>query len=1609
MRKNRQTGNGEKPKSNNNKSRGHFNRRRKDKENSENNSLSSGNRQRADSLQKFKDFPDEIRQTLLSLDRYDDVLSNHPRHDRIAAASKELKKQMQRRSFDKSAVAKSESDKTHPTIGFLNSILKCANYMNIDGEFINFDQNKIIDEQDIDLMKEFCSDDLELLENKGDIRDSSKQPTCKTSFTSQHNHLLKKWQYLVHAMLDLIVFDLDKSEKQENVNLTFEKLILPWMEAQFQKTLENSENSENCSDPEISDEKANLILQNYKNINRFCVLSLLLHKLLNNREFVKNINLTSIEETSSDFSTPFQSFFDKIYDNLTVSKSHQMQMRFAKLIIKRPSGVSTQKYELLPNFFFKYYGDRPGDAKKILKNSEPMEIDQEIRLIGFIANHLKNIDPLDSKYEETCDTLYMMIKDMKNKKQLDFLKDDTMEIILHQIFQKLGFNFDYEDVATTTTDDESDKNSDSNIASEDQDFGDNFNLENAPEFNYDENNEKDYDSSDSDSLNSIEENFFNFGNGFLSQIQKIKQSNESNTIKILDKNIIKHCVDLLELVSELIDTGTVVNFINRIVGQEKTLPMNFPFYRIFRCLLERLSVCEDMSKSGHYSSLSDVLEFFKKRAVNSDGNQLNQDFVKLAKLLFCVPSVPIILDLINHLTADANTIKSCKFMVDVFSMVIHNEKKIALTFALPQLFDKYIINKIYKKCLTFNDPELEVGCLFLIQDFDINDSRINLETCSEIIANSLKKVDRLHILGHICIEWLMTHPKKLFTDDIVISLCQLLTLNELNFGMHGLVLTAFEALKYYTVVVTQGKNKVGLHYIARTCCTMLLQHSKPDYKKLGTELMANIPFDLLCHVDQVNNNQLYQLETSTGLSTIAESMNLPKVKAFEASFRLLMNNLIKNQLPEIKTIENIFWCFHREEKFDSNNNDSSSMENQKSDEKNYYSVDHTPLKIYEDAMSSNEAWMEWKILWEASRYIISNRLRSTLGAAKETLQAIESNLKMYDSELVKNQKVKLEGFIKTANSDDEFSDEDANYENGDGIHQNNYDDYKKHDFYDSKNPAVDSIQISELKFIVNHPHMLLQFLENLEKLIFAEYQSFVMTPSQTAVNETPDETVMMIKAFFAQNWKVCQGYFSNLRIPCIRVALHCGKPSSAIYHTQKKFEEFENNSNKLEVFKQRDWQLTVLMSIEGFLQLESPSEIESLLNFCKASDPNSPDIKYQWISACVLQCKGQYENAIYRFKSFIEQFKQCPSQLLANFDTQQMIGFLTQQLANCYAQLGDYKPLKHLIREHSFLREIINLDYHEAIELYNNRDYNRAAFFARKAVSTMLEGTEINNFNNFDSNTSGNISELKTWRWPKIKTAVAANNLLIQSSLSNNDPRIESNLKIAGLYSELMLKHITSQHVSYLPASTAQDFYLTNRYQIQLADFDVDDYGMLPMQLSKNQAFKHLDQSNYCNNWANLERAVSYDINKNFGPQKNNQHQVDDKRNLKLYEINSRHIRAAIDSENYDYARKVLLSSLGTVIFKSFQGVTGVVDNHCPVNLLASQFDNRYIHDLCEMAEKNMMQVGMQHAIRLQIHCADLMKRINFVEQAICCSISAAIRSFAPPPMAELSTESKNN
>merc|ERR1711957_854236 len=123
----------------------------------------------------------------------------------------------------------------------------------------NFNENSL-SEGIVDLMSEFCSDDVELVNNENlkideDTEENvifARQPTCKTSFTTQNTNLLKKWQYLVHAMLDLIVLDLEKN--YEKPDFTFEELILPWMQAKFQKTLldQNTEELELIQKPMAS-------------------------------------------------------------------------------------------------------------------------------------------------------------------------------------------------------------------------------------------------------------------------------------------------------------------------------------------------------------------------------------------------------------------------------------------------------------------------------------------------------------------------------------------------------------------------------------------------------------------------------------------------------------------------------------------------------------------------------------------------------------------------------------------------------------------------------------------------------------------------------------------------------------------------------------------------------------------------------------------------------------------------------------------------------------------------------------------------------------------------------------------------------------------------------------------------------------------------------------------------------------------------------------------------------------------------------------------------------------------------------------------------------------
>ena len=592
--------------------------------------------------------------------------------------------------------------------------------------------------------------------------------------------------------------------------------------------------------------------------------------------------------------------------------------------------------------------------------------------------------------------------------------------------------------------------------------------------------------------------------------------------------------------------------------------------------------------------------------------------------------------------------------------------------------------------------------------------------------------------------------------------------------------------------------------------------------------------------------------------------------------------------------------------------------------------------------------------------------------------------------------------------------------------------------------------------------MILQVIENLEKLMFMNYNNFCISADNFNGDKSIPDDIDSIRQFFTQNEKVCKGWFMNIRKICIRVAIHCGKPSSAVYHCWKYFADFSDKINfSIQLDKFREWHLVVLMCVEGLIQLEAPDDIQSLKNYALDRDlpettnndqatpgpgPIGPkpdfSIKYNWLDGSVKQAMGYFEQAIKIYKDEIRILRKSD---IKNFDRNLQIKFITQLLATCYSSLGSHNELKKLTEEpgHSFLKNIdeLNIDYHWAIDKYSNRDYKSAAVYAKRAISKLLPDNSIQEISSDSGRSSDDqilsgaqrddrepdptLLDLKTWRWPKIKTAVACTNLLVQSNSNTHanhyGQNMITNMAIANIYSELQTKSLMAQHCNFLPATNCLDFLLTNRYKrqrgfstisyndgngnISSTFSDKDECKMLPIQLKLASDLTNFDSSNSIASWAKLERAVLYETSKLKSS--DDVHTA----NIRLYEINARHISASLESKNFKYASKVLLKSLDNVIFKTLNVRNAIKNIDLPVKELVDEFDSpEFKGDHGYLTNfLNRDDEATQHVIKLQILCSELMHKYDVVDckdQAICCSVSSGIRSFDMNSNTELSGKS---
>ena len=539
----------------------------------------------------------------------------------------------------------------------------------------------------------------------------------------------------------------------------------------------------------------------------------------------------------------------------------------------------------------------------------------------------------------------------------------------------------------------------------------------------------------------------------------------------------------------------------------------------------------------------------------------NRNYVNLTKMLFSVNSVPIIIEMWNLLSdlREIKTQEEIEFTIDVMASLVHNDYAVQLVFAIPRLFN-FITDELLKKCVDnhliheeANQIKLELGCLILLQDFPINDSRYDAIKISNIIASKLENFNQLHVFGHFSIEWLMSYPEKLFTRRILIALCKIMVYEETDFGSHGLILASYDSVKFYLTNLVdqsqdyhnhhgQNKNFHEISIIARMCFNVLLQHRNKHLREIGEQLISIIPIDQLFQVNQISQgNQTYNLQTMTiqnslGYFDKSNQSYGPRIneeysslKTYDTGFKLSMSHIIGNNVTFGDMNENIYWNLHRQ--FDREVGPISEryqylLANQIQNE---FEENDNPLKLVspksneneqnllfhqETTLSNNQAWINWKILWENSRYIIFNKMKTSFGkSAKDTLMAIEKVIKIYESN--------IDGQVLKYSS-----------------HLMSWREHLNNELFEEDDQELKlENRRDEIKYRVERPQIILQLIENLEKLMYSYYGSY-LNSTVNIPNPRQFPEIEAVRQFFISNEKVCQTWFRNIRKACIRVALH---------------------------------------------------------------------------------------------------------------------------------------------------------------------------------------------------------------------------------------------------------------------------------------------------------------------------------------------------------------------------------------------------------------------------------------------------------------------------------------
>ncbi|XP_016104477.1 serine/threonine-protein kinase SMG1-like isoform X2 [Sinocyclocheilus grahami] len=222
------------------------------------------------------------------------------------------------------------------------------------------------------------------------------------------------------------------------------------------------------------------------------------------------------------------------------------------------------------------------------------------------------------------------------------------------------------------------------------------------------------------------------------------------------------------------------------------------------------------------------------------------------------------------------------------------------------------------------------------------------------------------------------------------------------------------------------------------------------------------------------------------------------------------------------------------------------------------------------ALLKTEAVLWQWAVWEAAQFTVLSKLRTPLGRAQDTFQTIEGMIRSLAAH--------------SLNTEQELS-QWSGGESDEGHHTN------------------------QLRLA-----LLLQFLENLEKLMYNAYEGCA-----SALTAPPKG----IRTFFYTNRQTCQDWLTRIRLALMRVGLLSGQPAVTVRHGFDLLTEIKNSSAQ-----GPEMEVPVTMLVEALCELRCPEAIQGLAAWSLANTGKS----LGWLGSVALQAEGKFEKAALEYQ-----------------------------------------------------------------------------------------------------------------------------------------------------------------------------------------------------------------------------------------------------------------------------------------------------------------------------------------------------------------------------------------